>query len=152
MEERTTLTRSWWDGSSRTHPGKQCGEFLKCSQWHDSVIFFSTACDLTLPENLARFPVLAWLRSGSWIQLGSCCPPPHTHPCTSYITFCIYSMMVLIMIHRCCSWIGQFNYFPPLAACIIFVAGMKARWQERCFCVTASYSHPQHVCVCRHQQ
>lgn len=29
-------------------------------------------------------------------------------------------MLVIVLVHRCCSWVGQFDCFPPMEVCMVF--------------------------------
>lgn len=50
-------------------------------------------------------------------------------------------MLVIVMAHRCYSWVGLFNCLLPLAAYIIFSGTIKIRLQERGFQAWASLIH-----------
>ena len=51
--------------------------------------------------------------------------------CSSFDLYSCFGMVISAILHRCCSWLGLFNCFPPLGDCIVFSGTMAPRLQER---------------------
>lgn len=63
------------------------------------------------------------------------------HANATYCTFSLITMLVINMVHRCCSWVGMFYCFSPLAACIVLFGTKETRPKERSFWIRPSSGH-----------
>lgn len=94
-------------------------EFMLVWQSDDSG-FFSRMT--TLAQKLAKFPIpglIFLLLNGPYIQLNSCLFTL-MHACHLLHLYAYIAMLEIVLVHRCCNWVGMFNCHSPVAACIAF--------------------------------
>lgn len=86
------------------------------------------------------FPYQAWFPSWPYSQLDSSWLPP---TCEHHLLhlYGYFSTLIIVVVHRCCDWVGPFDCFLTLAACIMFSGIVEARGQRRGFQDRASSNH-----------
>lgn len=83
----------------------------------------------TGPRMLARFlipEIITFLLTVSQVRLDTCWLPSICK-CWFLYLHDYLAIMIIIVVNECCSWVGLFDCFPPLATCIAFSRTMKTR-------------------------